>query len=206
MKKNELQFYFNADVVEPLVLYVRELRTEAEYDADVNPDKTALKYIKKVAECFDGNVYLLLASQDVVSPSKLRTKKWILWHEKEFGMLDSYTSEIDVGNGKTRLVSLVNLDGFSYDSSESIILNWIFGLVILTTLDISVLNEHIKGWVSKKDRSVLAFNYSAIAKDLSSLDKVAILRYFPADNGRNEMLVVVGNKDFVDEKILSCVE
>jgi hypothetical protein len=198
-------FYFGAIVAEPLVLRKKMLRSELKYDADVFAEKTALKYIERISESFDGSIYLLTASQDIAQPSKVRTKKGVLWQEKELRRLDSRNLELDVSDGKTRLVSLVNLNGFNYDASEVVVLNWIFSLVILSTMDIDALSSHVKGWLSKGDKGVLVYNYDAVAKDLISLDSTVALRYFPADNDRCEMLVVVGNRDFIEENVEVCI-
>lgn len=197
--------YFGGDIAEPLIIRKKVLRSEFEYDADVFAEKTALKYIERISECFGGSSYLLTASQDIAQPSNVRTKKGVLWQERELRKLDSRDLELDVFGGKTRLVSLVDLNGFGYDASEAAVLNWMFSLVVLSTMDIDVLSGHIEGWLSKGDSGVLAFNYDAVAKSLISLDSTVILRYFPADNGRRETLVVVGNKNFIEENIDTCI-
>lgn len=205
INRKDDHFYFDANVAEPLVLKKKELRSELEYDADIFAEKTALKYIERISECFSGTIYLLTASQDIVQPSKVRTKKGALWQEKELRKLDSRNWELEVLEGKTRLVSLVSLNGFNYDASEAVILNWVFSLIILSTMDIDILSGYIEGWLAKGDNGVLVYNYDAIAKDLISLDSTVVLRYFPADNGRCEMLVVVGNRDFIEENVEDCI-
>lgn len=200
-------FYFDANIVEPLALKKRELRSESEYEVDVNAEKTALNYIKRVSECFEGNIYLLVASQDVVRPNRVRTKKGVLWQEEELRKLDYRNGEFDVGDGNTRLVSLVNLDGFNYNDSETLVLSWLFSVIILTSTDIDTLNGYVAGWLSKKaSNTVLAFNYEALAKDLLMLDTTVAMRYFPADNGRSEMLVAVGNREFVSGSVETCID
>lgn len=203
--KKDDRFYFDTNIVDPLVLKKMELRSELEYDADVFAEKTALKYIKHISECFDGNVYLLTASQDIVRPSNIRTKKGVLWQEKELQKLDHRNLEIDVFDGKTRLISLINLEGFNYNASEAVVLNWIFSLIILSTVDIDVLSGHIEGWLAKDDNDVLSYNYSAVTKQLIPLNSTAVLRYFPSDNDRCEILVIVGNRNFIDENVEDCI-
>jgi len=205
INRKDDHFYFDADVEVPSVLKKWVLRSELEYDADVFAEKTALKYIERVSENFDGNIYLLTASQDIAPSSKVRTKKGVLWQEKELRKLENRNWEISVTNGKTRLVSLVNLDEFNYDASEVVVLNWIYSLMILSTTDIDVLSGYIEGWLAKGDNGVLAYNYDAVAENLISLSSTVAMRYFPADNGRCEMLVVVGNKKFIEDNVESCI-
>lgn len=205
ISRNDEHFYFDANIVVPLVLKKRELRSELEYDADVFPEKTALKYLEQISECFAGKVYLLTVSQEIAPRSKVRSKKGMLWQEEELRELNSRNWEIDVSDGKSRLVSLINLDGFNYGVSETLVLNWLFSLIILSEIDMDVLRNHVEEWVAKGESGVLAYDYDAVAKSLVELESTVVLRYFPADNGRSEMLVVVGNRRFIDKNVESCI-
>ena len=114
LNTDDKAFFFDADVSGSLLLEKIELRSEQEYDADICAENTALKYIEKISKCFDGNVYLVTASQDVGSTNKMRLRKGALWTEKKLRNLESYSGEVEVGIGSTRLVSLVKLEGFNY--------------------------------------------------------------------------------------------
>ena len=199
------RFYFDANVTEPLVLKRRELRSELEYDLDIFPEKTAMEYLKQVSGCFGRSIYLITVSQDISPISKLRTKKGLLWKEKELRKLSNRKWEIGFPDGKSRLLSLINLDEFNYKTSESVVLNWIFSLILLSKTDMNTLSMHVEKWVAKDEHSVLSYDYTAVAKSLVSLRSTVVLRYFPADNGRHEALVVVGNKKFIDKNIGNCI-
>jgi hypothetical protein len=205
LNADDRAFFFNADVSGSLLMEKIELRSEQEYDADISAENNALKYIEKISSCFDGNVFLVTASQDVGPTNKIRSKKGALWTEKKLRNLECYSGEVEVGMGSTRLVSLVKLEDFDYDSAEAIVLNWVFSFIILTKLDVEDLNGLVEGWVAKCGKSVLAFNYDAVAKDLLNLSTTSVLRYFPADNGRDETIVVVGNRAFVEERVQKCI-
>lgn len=206
LNTDEKTFFFDADISDSLLLEKFGLRSERDYDGDVRAGKTALKYIEEISKCFDGNVYLVTASQDIGPAKKIRSKKGVLWNEKSLRNLERYSGEVEVGMGSTRLVSLVKLEGFDYDTAEATVLNWVFSFILLTKLNIEDLSGFIEGWVAKEGSSVLAFNYDAVAKDLLGLSTTSVLRYFPADNGRDETLVVVGNREFVEKRIQKCVQ
>lgn len=199
-------FYSDDNVVEPLIFKTIQLRTEAQYDADIYAEKTAMSYIEKIVNAFESNVYLLTVSQDVINPSKLRTKKGVLWGEKGFRGLDYRNGEFDVNNGRTRLYSLVNLDGLNYDKPEPLVLNWISSLILFTKMDIDFLNNYVGNWLSHGKEIILPFNHNALAQDLLLLNTTAIMHYFPADNGRNEILALVGNKSFINETLIGHIE
>ncbi|GLR04325.1 hypothetical protein GCM10007906_19120 [Vibrio hyugaensis] len=199
LHKNEKAFFFNVDLSDSLFLEKIKLRSEQEYDVDQCPEITALKYIEKISHCFDGNVYLVVASHDIGPASKLRLKKGALWSNKELRNLEGYSGEVEVALGSTRLVSLVNLEKFDYESEGEAVLNWAFSFILLTKLDLESFNGLVEGWVAKGEKSVLAFNYDAVARDLLKLSTTSVLRYFPADNGRDETLVVVGNRGMLKD-------
>lgn len=189
-------YYFGENIVKPVVMRIMTLRSEPEYDADPCPEKTALKYNEKIYKQLGVNIYLLNASEEVAASNKLRTKKRSMFLESHFQKLDSRSGEFEVFEGKTRLASLVNLNGFGFDTSEMIILNWGYSLVILSAIDIDTLYGYVDGWIDKRQKAWFPFNYDAIAHDLLSLDKTIVTRYFFADNGHNECLVIVGNENF----------
>ncbi|WP_394390910.1 hypothetical protein [Shewanella woodyi] len=87
LNTDDKAFFFDADVSGSLLLEKIELRSEQEYDRDICAEITALKYIEKISKCFDGNVYLVTASQDVGPTNKMRSKKGALWSEKNFEIL-----------------------------------------------------------------------------------------------------------------------
>ena len=131
LNRSERAFLFDAEVPDLLSLEKIGLRSEDEYDGEICPEKTALKYIESISKCFDGDTYLVTASHDVGPTKKLRSKKGVLWKEKQLRSLEIYNDEVEVENGITRLVSLVKLRDFDYHESESIVLGWRFSFILI---------------------------------------------------------------------------
>lgn len=98
------------------------------------------------------------------------------------------------------MASFINLDGFQYDTSHNVILNWLDSIIILSYLEFSELSKYVTNWIDKTD-SILGFDYTAIADDLNLLKSSAVLRYLPCGDGYDEALAVVGNKDFLEENV-----
>lgn len=195
------RYYFNAVINDPLVVLKNVLRSDAEYEKSIAAEKSALNYLQQVVDCLEGNTYLLTISPSIDKRSLLRTKKGVLWKEKQLRSLKRSNFEVDIGVG-TRIVSLVDLEEFKYDSSENLILNWMFSFVIVSKSDLTVLSEYVESWVEKDPKMLLPFNYSVIAQDLLKLRGTTILRYFPADNNRSEALVFVGNKENFNSDVI----
>lgn len=201
----EQKYYFNAAIDEPLILVLQTLRDESAYDADPNSEITALEFIEKISKCTSEKLYLIVAGDDVAPPSKLRTKKGALWGEGELRKLDNRNFEVLIDGNNTRLVSVVDLKDFSY-TSPSKVLYWISCMLVLSTLDLDELVSVVSEWISRDRKSILPYNYNAVAKALLNLESTAVLRYFPADNGKPESLVAVGQKDYLDKGIIPCIQ
>jgi len=199
------QYYFNAVVQAPLLLKLQTLRDELAYNADSCPEITALKFIEKISKCFKGHIYLINIGSDIAPPSNLRAKKGALWGANELRKLDNRSFQILIDGNNTRLISLVDLKGFSYESPSKV-LNWMSSMLLLSTLDLDELASVASDWVSKEQESVLPYNYDAIVKTLQSLESTAVLRYFPADNGKPESLVAVGQKNYMTEAVVPCIQ
>lgn len=204
--RTDYTFLFDVDLISPLLLMKKTLRSEQAYDEDTNAEQTALGYLKYIVECFAGSVFLIMVGQDVARSTNLRSKKGLLWKDKELRKLVVHDLEVEAGDGKTRLVSIINLDGFSYNHSPGFVLNWNRSFIVLTELDVGSLSGYIKGWVMKDQNTVFGLLYNNVAKDLVKLGTTAALRYFPADNGRSEAIAILGNEEFVKARMEKCVD
>jgi len=51
----------------------------------------------------------------------------------------------------------------------------------------------------------MAVTWGKSCLSLKAYSTTSVLRYIPADNGRDETLVVVGNRVFVEERVQKCV-
>ncbi len=201
----EQQYYFNAIIDKPLSLELQTLREKSAYDADFSPESTAIKLIEKLSNQLEGNLYLIVVGNDIAPSNRLRSKKGALWGENELRKLDSRNFEVFVDDNNTRLVSLVDLSSFSYESPSKV-LNWLSSMLVLSNIDLDELTGLTDNWLSKDRKSVLPYNYDAIANTLYNQESTAVLRYFPADNGKPESLVAVGQKSFLEAGVVSCIK
>lgn len=199
-------FLFNADIEPPLILRSQVLRTEAEYDEEKNPERTALQLLKRLIQCVGKRAYLVIASQGAEIPNRVRSYKGLLWNQEELRLLEHDRHEVEVRDGRTRLVAVVDLQNFSYASSDNFLLSWTNSFLFLSEKNLLEISEYAKKWIDYDQVSILPFNFRLMAKDLRDLDSSAILRYFPADNGHNEMIAIVGDGNFIESDIEECLE
>jgi hypothetical protein len=151
--------------------------------------------VKNVRKKFNFTAYLVVASSDVSSPKKVRSKKGVLHNTKELQKLDHCNLEYDVNDGKTRLVSLVNLNDFEFNNSEGLILDWMHSFILISEAHIDKIVELIPNWINLDQKNnILPFNYDYIYRDIIDFKDAVLMRYFPADNGRDEIIAVVSNK------------
>jgi hypothetical protein len=195
---------FDVKLQEQIEIIVQEIRSEADYDNDKNPEQTALKYLKSIFDCFEGTPYLVLASQEIAPKSKLRLKKTELWLKKRLKGCDIMNIEAHVDNDNTRIILIANLKNLSLEHYHSCILNWVFGCFMLVANNDNTNIPAVSSWITK-DNNILAFDYGLVARNLCSIDNVAILRYFPAENGKHEIIAAIGKIIFIEHQIKNCL-
>lgn len=194
MKEIDPRFFFNGGLPQELSVKHILLRSEVEYDNDGSAELTALKALKHLIQDYSGNRYLLTVSSDTAPKSKLRSKKGILWGYKELQCLDHRQSEVSTHNDNVRLYALVDLKDFDFNSSPVTILNWISSLIVLTPLDLDELQSKAERWIDSNE-NIIPYDFNVIAKDLLFMGTGMVIRYFPAENGRNEVFAFIGCKE-----------
>lgn len=168
------------------------LRSEASYDADPEPETKALRLL---ADCFDScklKVSFLWASGCTEKSSAVRLKKFSIASRKVFGSYKIEDHEVFVDDYNSRLVSVVELEKFNEIPLPKEVLHTATGLFIISSKDKYIeINEPLVS----KEYSSSAFDIKGIL-DLAGGDgDVCLLRYFPADNGRDESISLIGQKN-----------
>lgn len=196
LMSKELEFYFDDLLTSGLNLEYRILRSELLYSSDESPEVAALDYLKSLSSVFDGFMYLVVASHTSEQQTLLRRKKGIFWNFKPLKKLNNITSEVFYESDKSRLVGIVDLSGFNYDSCEQALLNWTSSFIILSNKKIIDMTKYIDTFISEDQESFIPFNFKSIANAINKLGETSVVRYFPADNGRHEVLALAETKDF----------
>jgi len=138
------RFLFNSDIVSPLILRSKVLRSEVEYDQDRNPERTALQVLKRFVQCVDKKIYLVAASQGAELPGKVRTYKGLLWNYEDLKLLEHNLQEVEVRDGRTRLVAVIDLRDFSYSNSENLLLSWTSTFLMISEKTLSDISRLAK--------------------------------------------------------------
>jgi hypothetical protein len=197
-------FLLNAELRPPLILLNKTLRSEEEYDNDLNAGGAALKFIHTFSKCFLGNVYVAISGQQIVKSNSFQARKGVLPPQSCLRKLE--LREIPVTNEFSRLGVVVSLAGFDYSKEDQMLLNFGYSMLILSRQSLDDIYPVVRHWLANESNSLLGFNYDAVVNDLLKFGDTAVMRYFPADNGRHEMLVVIGNEHFLNAEIQACLE
>lgn len=104
-------------------------------------------------------------------------------------------------SGYSRLGALVNLKEFQFNHSEKWILNRWSSILIFTNLDDFQLIKIAKQLLSKDYNSIIGLDYSIVMQNLPLLKTTAFIKYHAADNGNNESINILCNKEFYHQTI-----
>lgn len=189
---DDYQLYMRGTLKETEQIKLISLRNETSYNADPEPEVKALRLL---VDCFEGSklkVSFLWASDDTGKTSAVRLKKFSIASRKVFGLYKREEHEVFVDDSKSRLVSVVELDDFSEKPLPEEVLHSGTGLFVISSED---KHFEISDQLVSKEYSSSAFDIRGIL-DLSGEDSdVCLMRYFPADNGRDESILLIGQKN-----------
>jgi hypothetical protein len=194
-------FLFNGELKNPLVLLKKDLRSEAEYDNDSIPKHTALSAVKTLVERLDMHTYSVVSNGNPVKLGSFRAHKNTLPPNSSLRKVDQRKIEVPLQNGMIRTASVYSLTDFNWKIEDSLVLNFTSALFILSRKDIDFISSLVKNWLVSEGETSFMFNCEAIVQSLITCDDTALMRYFPADNGRHEMIVIVGNEAYVNSYI-----
>lgn len=189
---DDYQFYMRGELKECELIKLISLRSEERYNADPEPEANALKFL---ADCFDNarlKVSFLWASDSIEKSTAVRFKKFSIASRKVFGSYTREVHEVFVDDSSSRLVSVVELDDFKEKRLPIEILHSATGLFIISSKDKFI---EISEQLISKEYSSSAFDIRGIL-DLTGDDSdVCLMRYFPADNGRDESISLIGQNN-----------
>jgi hypothetical protein len=186
-------FWFPSVLKSPLVLLVKELRPEVIYDSDSQPERSALATIRNAAKSLPGRPYAVMADGRIGPKGGFRSRKGILPLQSPLRQLDHFDLEAPIGSGGSRLGVLFTL-GYSVPAEDSgSLLNFVNGVLVFSSLPREDICAVAKDWLGGNETRSFGLNFDAIAVSLVNHSETIVLRHFPADNGRNEELVMVGN-------------
>ncbi|QDU09058.1 hypothetical protein [Gimesia aquarii] len=202
--RHKHRFIFDAELANSLVIKKWQLRSEEKYDSDPNPKLTALSYLQSILKCSQKSHYLITVSE-LEKASKYRSKKGIFWNIRDLQHLDTNYFEIFNDKGMSRLAAVVNLENISSGDSTDLILNWGISMILLTDMKLKYVTPEIEKWISTNTKSSFGYNYDLAANTLLNNRNMAILRYFPADNGSNEQIAIIGDDSFINDEVAHCI-
>lgn len=190
--------YFDAKLMAPLVIRIWKFRCEAQYEEDEFPERTAILLLGNVVACLKKKLLLLVPDQ-LEKKTDFQRKKGVLWKKENLLSLWRKSFEVFGKSDESRIVSIIEIPEFSSPILTEIIDGGFGREYVLgncaNDLD-SVLNE-AENWVDVDSKAFFAFNDQRICKSLLKLNSIGIVRYYCADNGRDETIALISQKDFI---------
>ena len=114
--------------------------------------------------------------------------------------------EVESDGNQTSLTALVGLQDYDYIHSAPIIMDWHDSILIATDIDADLLARATRKWIRGKTKGTVALDIEQAFADLIAMPSTVLIRYYAADNGRDEMLVAVGHKQRIDVTTIDCLD
>lgn len=197
---------FNSEITSPLCLYKKNLRTELESELlSLDEDnEMAIGFLRAFSKEFSGSVFAL-QNTDLELSNRIRSYKGVM---NKFPLLKGNRHEnyeVKIVPKKTRLFSLIELKPSDFNTQNIRLLSNYYGVFICADIKFEDLIKIVPEWTSYDDASPFSLDDGHIVESLLGLKTVAILKYFPADNGMDENISIIGNEGYVRFKIASVI-
>jgi hypothetical protein len=189
---DDYQLYMRGELTKAEQIKLISLRNEASYDADPEPEAKALRLL---ADSFDASklkVSFLWASDSTEKSSAVRLKKFSIAARKVFGSYKREDHEVFVDNSNSRLISAVELDDFTNKPLPNEVLHSATGLFVVSSENKYI---EINDQLVSKEYSSSAFDIRRLLDLFGGDSDVCLMRYFPADNGRDESISLIGQEN-----------
>jgi len=192
-------------VSRPLLLLTKSIRSEQAYSEDQTADAFGLEVIRRATSCIDGSPFVFFTSPRPELRSRVRTKKGLLWGYPDMNGLEARHGELESSDKYTSLTTLVCLENHRFNDPDTFILDWYRSVLLVSTLPINQLFLIAQKWVRSKVEGVIPLDFDRVFSDLELVPNTAVLRYFAADNGRDESIAVVGHENLLNARAIDCL-
>ena len=196
-------FYFPAEVKGSLGVTGALMRSQEAYNAHPFRKEESLQVIANFRDCVGVRLFLVTAKNG--RKNRIRSHKKLLWGVDILLDLPHQQSEIDIDDSISALVATVDLDRYPFPQNQAPIRSWAHSMFVFSTLSLQEVHPIAEGWV-RQEESIFSFDYEAVAKDLQEMPTTAVMRYFAADNGDDERIIIVGNQEFLDTHFEPCLD
>lgn len=188
---DDYQFYMRGALNESELIRLIRLRPEDDYNSDPDTDEKAVNFLAEFLDVSNLKVFFLWASSSTEKSTPLRFKKFSLASKKAFQNYKIESHEVFLGPGNSRLVSSVLLGGHNKKKLPVDVLHSSIGLFFISDQEKCL---EISDKIISKEYSSSAFDIRAILNLPSAGIDFCLMRYFPADNGRDESICLIGKK------------
>lgn len=195
------RFFFPVTIKTPLTILVKELRSEEDYDSDPCADENALHAILRFNESLPGSKYAVISGGEAAPVSRRRSRQGLLRPDSTLRKLKHYDLEVPFKDNHSRLGVVFPLPQAGCEDDPAPLLNWINGMMFTSSMTLEKVCGIAGKWLDGDVTKPLGFNYDAVADAMVEFPGTLVMRYFPADNGKNEIVVLAGHKALVNKEM-----
>ena len=164
----------------------------------------ALSYVREFVTCAEKPVYIVARNPHWKRTDELRAKGGLLADKPALKKQSHRDLEVNYEDGSAELMSVVDLDGFSFENDAGTILDFVNSIMVVADSDIDWVADRCRAWVPRNRSISFLFDHDRMAKDIARFESFSFVRYYSGDNAYDEELVAIGNVNFVSSYISSC--
>lgn len=174
-------------------LYIWHLRTEAQYDLSENPSELPFRIIDGISRWSGLSQFVFYCNDSVEARSAFRKRKGILGGTG-LPVAATIQGETVFDGDKSRLWATIAVESFAKEGLPMIALNYLQSCIVLSKSTLADIAARTQGWAADAG-GILSIDYRKVLDAMSNDRDFRLVRYFTADNGHDEKIMVIARDD-----------
>ncbi|WP_144223129.1 hypothetical protein [Mesorhizobium amorphae] len=179
----------SVDIPAGINLNTRHLRTEDQYDRSDNPLELPFRIVDGLSHLSGLSQFVFYCNHSVEARSAFRKRKGILGGTG-VPVAAAIQGERVFDGDKSRLWAAIAVESFVHGGVAAVALNYLQSCIILSNSTLDDIVERVQGWAAGVS-SFLSIDYREAFNAMSSERDFMLVRYFVADNGHDEEIMIV---------------
>ncbi|MCG7507630.1 hypothetical protein [Mesorhizobium retamae] len=182
-----------ADIPLGINLNIWHLRTEAQYDLSENPPELPSRIVDGLSRLSGLSQFVFYCNHSVEARSAFRKRKGILGGTG-LPVAATIQGESVFDGDKSRLWATIAVESFVKEGLFMIAQNYLQSCIVLSRSTLADIAIRAQGWAADAS-GLFSIDYRKVLDTMSNDRDFMLVRYFTADNGHDEKIMVIARDD-----------
>ena len=202
--KGKSSLVIGIDLHESLRFLKLQLRSVEEYRKVDGSQQRIWQEVKDIISLIALPAYVCIGDNFSEPRSAVRSYKGLLWDTSVLKSMSHVSIEVNVSETRTKRMAIVEISSCDISHCDDIALDSMYSFILISDDSINDVASICSSLIHHDD--CIGFDISKLFALLNREDGRFIVRYGVANNGENEHLVVVANKNTLTDAVILKLE